>query len=348
LSIIDTAKSGPSSAEISRGKSSRTDDRSSLNLELLSQIITEDDSGLVRLLFDVRPGSSETVGRPRTRALTLSMKDHIRSSMAKRLHTLVAFTSGLRKLPERHDQERRHSARRYVYDWSSTNEHVDYGPYSHDGSGKVDWTLLEAAMTCISSNFAYVMSHLSPPQGLFYSIPHRTLTDPTLPEDWAGVCGFWLGTYSFLDYTGLVAFNAGLLDIGLSRQIDLRPQPEATGDLLRMQLKLDNSVINSPSLRSNVPICTDLPPLYFSGQSHGTDFPAHPLTEVKGFAALVAGGREVKWKFIIQYHGSEQWQLEGVQPGGVRSGGIFGGALTSRVASDLCYELSTWMRHTDF
>ena len=40
--------------------------------------------------------------------------------------------------------------------------------------------------------------------------------------------------------------------------------------------------------------------------------------------SLVPGGREVRWRFVIGYAGHDQWQLEGVQPGGIRSGGIYG------------------------
>lgn len=300
----------------------RADDRSSRNLLLLETVLLENEGGLERLMFDggksAPKAASDDLGRPQTRAMTAAIRDRNRSDACRRLHTLYGLSA-------RDKFERKHFYKRYVYDWALTNERTDYGPYDRDGSGRVNWILLEAAMACICRAFQEaVAGQLSAPQGLFSSIPYRTLSDPTLPADWARVTGSWMGTYSFLDYSSLLAFNAGLIDIS-GRSFDLRDEPEVCGDLLRMDLKLDDSVRAHPSLKTNVPICNDLPPLYFSGNSRGTEYPSQPRTTIKGFAALAVGGREVKWKFIIEYHGVDQWQLEGVQPGGVRSGGIFGG-----------------------
>ncbi len=93
-----------------------------------------------------------------------------------------------------------------------------------------------------------------------------------------------------------------------------------------MELKLDESVKDDWRLKTDIPAEDDpaYPKLYFRGLSRGQGFTGNPVTVVKGFAALVPGGREVRWKFIIAYNGSDQWQLEGVQPGGIRSGGVFG------------------------
>lgn len=187
-------------------------------------------------------------------------------------------------------------------------------------------------MVCIWQGFHDAAGgYLSAPQGLFYSVPYRTLPDPALPEDWARVTGIWLGTYAFLDYSRLLAFNGGPAYAEGGHSLDLRDEEEVCGDLLRMELALDNSVREDPVLKSNVPISRDLPPLYFTGTSQGSEYPSHPTTTIKGFAALAIGGREVKWKLIVEYHGVDQWQLEGIQPGGVRSGGIFGGEFHDHV-----------------
>lgn len=323
LSIIDTAKSRPSEIDLAEGRTARADDRSSKNLQLLSSILYQYEGGLERLMFDSGKSTtrlaSDDLGRPQTRAMTSANKDRSRSDACRRLHTLYGLSA-------RDRYERRHFYRRYVYDWALTSAATDFGPFDRKGSGRVNWMLLEAVMACISQAFQEVAAgQLSAPQGLFYSIPHRTLPNPTVPEDWAGVTGVWLGTYAFLDYSSLLAFNAGLVDVGIGRSFDLRDEPEVCGDLLRMELKLDDSVRTHALLQTNVPICDDLPPLYFTGDSRGTDYPSHPRTTIKGSAALTVGGREVKWKIIVEYHGVDQWQLEGVQPGGVRSGGIFGG-----------------------
>jgi hypothetical protein len=310
LSIIDTAQSRPSPRDLAEGRTAQADDRSSRNLQLLTGILYDNEGTLERLVFDGgKPTArlaSDDLGRPRTRAMTSAIKDRSRSDACRRLHTLYGLSA-------RDKRERKHFYRRYVYDWSLTNAVTDFGPFDRDGSGHVNWMLLEAAAVCIVQAFQEVVAgQLSPPMGLFYAIPYRSLPNPAVLSDWAGVTGTWLGTYAFLDYSSLLAFNAGLVDVGFGRSFDLRDEPEVCGDLLRMELQLDDSVRADRVLRSNVPFCEDLPPLYFTGHSRGTDYPSHPRTTIKGFAALTVGGREVKWKFVVEYHGRDQWQLEGV------------------------------------
>ncbi len=93
---------------------------------------------------------------------------------------------------------------------------------------------------------------------------------------------------------------------------------------MNLDLRLDKTISHDPRLATSLPVCTDLPVLFFSGYSRGNGSPHGAAIGVRGRASLVPGGREVRWRFIIHYGGHDQWQLEGVQPGGVRSGGIFG------------------------
>lgn len=321
LSIIDTAKFAPSAAELAQGKLPQVDDRSSLNLQLLDKI-PQRFHGFDRLIFEAfkheGPLQSSYIGRRFTRSVAHALREEGRPESASRLHALFGLT-----MHERLTPNSRGMARRKVYDWSLTNEDTDYGPFKMDGSGKVNWSLLEGACSTISRSFELcVDGHLALPHGMSYAIPYRTLPDPSVPHDWARVQGSFLGTYAFIDYSDLLAFNTGTA-LAFDRRPDLTDEPEACGALLRMDLKLDDRVKGDPILNTKVPMCTDLPPLYFSGQSRGQGY-SHPLTAVKGFAALVPGGREVRWKFIVAYNGVDQWQLEGVQPGGVRSGGIYG------------------------
>lgn len=325
LSILDTAKYGLTKFEVAQGKAGMVDDRSSLNIQLL-QTMQQHSHGLERLLFETRRKDDvpdheleHSPGRPMTRSRTVAARDATRPESASRLHALFGLT-----MKERIDSKLRGTARRKVYNWDFTSQDTDYGPFCLDGSGKVNWSLLEAAATAICRNFELcVDGRVAIPGGLAYAIPHRTLTDPTVPEDWARVTGVWLGTYAFLDYSDLFAFNAGT-NMGLGVPPNLEDEPEACGDLMRMESKLDMSVKHDPRLKTNVPVSEDLPVLYFTGQSRGTGYQSHPITAVKGFAALVKGGREVRWKFVIAYNGVDQWQLEGVQPGGIRSGGVYG------------------------
>jgi hypothetical protein len=320
LDIIDTAKFAPTESELANGKHPGLDDRSSLNLQSLFRT-DQDSRGLERLVFDNNetrnPGLlfdwpfSRPLTRSMIQAASAAELDKERPESALRLHALYGIT-----MRERRENRYLGRARRKIYNWNLTNDSTDYAPFLKDGSGKVNWNLLEGARSGISRNFEYcVDGRISLPHGMSFAIPHRTLSDPTTPNDWARVQGSWLGTYAFIDYSDLLAFNTA------HNPPELTNEPEACGALLRTELKLDPSVKDDPKLRTKVPMSSDLPPLYFSGVSRGQ---GQLLATVKGFAALVIGGREVRWKFVVAHQGVNQWQLEGVQPGGVRSGGIFG------------------------
>ncbi|OAP54520.1 hypothetical protein AYL99_10968 [Fonsecaea erecta] len=328
LDILDTAKFALSTRDIASGKTPKEDDRTtSLNLQILSDLIAHRE-GIESLIHDV--GSQRMVRRARsdectlastlrfTRSMTACENDKNRPESASRLHVLYGLTTR-----ERIEHRARGAARRKVYNWSLSGPDNDYGPFHRDGSGKVDWSLLEAVVSVISLNFSMcVEGRIAMPQGFCYSLPHRTLTDPTTPNDWARVTGTWLGTYSWLDYADLVSFNTWTSDFAAQPTLD--DEPEDCGDLMKLELKLDDAVSHDPRLFTTLAVCTDLPVLYFSGLSRGHAGIHRPVIGVRGCASLVPGGREVRWRFIINYGGQDQWQLEGVQPGGVRSGGVFG------------------------
>ena len=98
----------------------------------------------------------------------------------------------------------------------------------------------------------------------------------------------------FLHWEDLVEFNS-------IRMPGLRPTlengPEACGGLMKMELKLDMRLKNDPTLQPKSPICDDLPMLYFSGISRSWDF--QMATAVRGSVCLAAGGREVRWRYIV-------------------------------------------------
>jgi hypothetical protein len=328
LSIIDTAKFTPTPYDITHGRLPLEDDRYlSRNLQLLPNDMEND--GLESLVHDTWTQSVPTYAgsdgnpwnspsRPVTRSMTWSDPGKHRPESASRLHVLYGLTRR-----ERVENRARGFARRKVYDWSLSGPDNDYGPFKRDGSGRVDWSLLEGIHSVIARNFALVVEgQIAVPQGFCFSIPHRTLADPTVPEDWARVTGQWLGTYSFLDYADLLAFNTWDSQFGPSPTLD--DEPEACGDVMRLELKLDKTISSDPRLHTSLPISADLPQLFFSGLSKAHTGMHRPSIGVRGSAMLMAGNREVRWRFIIAYGGQDQWQLEGVQPGGVRSGGVFG------------------------
>lgn len=211
LDILDTAKSFPSARDMKGGKKAELDDRElSLNLACLpsNYNFTGEFDGLVRGLptsaggaglYGVgdsavmnMPGSwNSTPGRPFTRSLaTRKLDKMVRSEAGSRLHVLCGLT-----VREEHDVKAVGRARRITYDWNLTNQENDYGPFKADGSGEVDWRRLESVCTVVARQFSSaVRSRMILPQGFCFSIPHRTLTDPTIPEDWARVTGTWCGT----------------------------------------------------------------------------------------------------------------------------------------------------------
>lgn len=318
----------------------------------------------------------ETQGLP-LRRLTRSVARAQRStpsSAASRLHILHGLTER-----ERGSKIARGQARQLVYDWSLALEDRDFGPFTAHGSA--DWRVLEAIYSVVIRNFEvtcmvdsdrpYVPSsrrnripQLIVPQGFRNSIPNLVPINPSIPRDWARVTGNWLGTYCFLDYSDLFFFNAGFQP---NQRPSLDDYEEACGDLMRLDLALVESeegdennpdpIFQDPRLQSKLPYDDRLPILFFRGTSQGANSPSghSPLISVRGRVNLMPGGREVRWRFIINYAGGDQWQLECVQPGGPGSGGVFG--LWTHVDHEpggpvgpVCYfpeELCKMKRHAD-
>lgn len=326
LSIIDTIKFAPTRAEISQGKLLEVDDRSSPILQRLGDphSYQRGMDFLIHEYFSNEPSQTRESytwpGRPMTRARAVSTQSSARTEAASRLHVLHGLTN-----KERTDYKLRNQARQKVYDWDNTSQKTDYGPFAFDNTGKVNWPLLESVMCLICHCFeCCIQGQLALPTGLCYSIPHRTLVPPTTQHDWARVQGSWLGTYAFVPYENLLAYNGGPVMGHATR--DLNTAQDLIGDVLKMELMVDESVKDDGKLKTEIPSAEDpdYPTLYFRGLSRGQGQNGSPMTSVKGFTSLIPGGREVRWKFIIAYGGSDQWQLEGVQPGGIRSGGIYG------------------------
>lgn len=315
LDIIDTAKACPTPEELKAGKKLEVDDRglsSNLSLLPINYHFTPEFDRLIRGLpalaakrhvgsgygidstsVPSMPGSWEsTPGRPMTRSQSAREMDRIvRSEAASRLHVLCGLTEW-----EERDGKAIGRARRITYDWNDTDELNDYGPFKRDGSGEIDWRRLEAICTVVARQFALaVRGRMILPQGFCFSLPYRTLVDPTVPNDWARAQGTWCGTYVFLHWEDLVEFNAFQNAADRPR---LENGPEACGGLMKLELKLDMKLRDDPKLQTKMPICDDLPILYFSGLSKSYDF--QMATEVRGMVCLAPGGREVRWRYIVQ------------------------------------------------
>lgn len=293
LDMISTARSAPTQREVELGRLAVTDDRSSRNIALLPtpyKFSIRFDR-LVRGSYQQKSeenGSAlwHSPGRPTTRSMAGAPGP--RTEAACKLHVLCGVTE-----LESKDHRALGAARCIVYDWDLTNEVNEYGPFKDDGSGDVDWPRLEAVCSVVTHQFGRaVQGRMTLPQGFDYSIPYRTLIDPTEPNDWARVTGTWCGTYVFLNWEDLLEFNT------MTQRPSLEDGPESCGGLMKLELKLNEDLKDDPKLNTNLPICTDLPPLYFSGISRSSDF--YMATIVRGMACLTPNGKEVRWRFIIK------------------------------------------------
>ncbi|KIW09625.1 uncharacterized protein PV09_00492 [Verruconis gallopava] len=335
LDIIDTADASPAVGNEGTGRSR--------NISLLptNSLFSEYSDSLIRgtlvpkiAIFDKDESDSQQMastigqyragswqwdpspGRPMTRSrAALEAEKFRKSENSSRLHVLRGITAY-----EEEDEKDAGRSRRICYDWTLTNERNEYGPWKDDGSGKTDWRRIEAIASVVTRQFIQtVKDRVSLPQGFAYSLPNRVSIDPSVPDDWAGIQRRWVGTYVFMHWEDLVEFNESR---GTSIRSSLEYTPEACGGLMKLDLKLNMDLKDDPTLNTMLPVCFDFPPLYFSGLSRSEEW--QMATAIRGMCCLAPGGREVRWRYIVHYGGSDQWQLEGVQPGGVRSGCVYG------------------------
>lgn len=313
LEIVDTAKICPTPEEVRAGKRAEVDDRElSKNLALLptNYDFTTEFDGLVRGLpasvvkkntgyrYGVSdaavsmPGGWHSPGRPNTRSqATVQWDKLVRSEAGSRLHVLCGLTQR-----EEKDEKALARARRVTYDWELTEPRNEWGPLKVDGSGEVDWRRLESICVVVVRQFTMaIRGRMTLPQGFCFSFPYRTLSDPTQPEDWARAQGTWMGTYVFMHWEGLVEFNTFR---AASNRPTLEDGPESCGGLMKLELQLNMALKDDPKLHTNLPICEDLPPLYFSGISRSCDF--QMATFIRGMACLAPGGKEVRWRYIVR------------------------------------------------
>jgi hypothetical protein len=304
VDIIETAYSSPPTNLISNETPVDYERRQSISIRTLQEafLMSRDAEKTIHDFtadYSLRPSIPPELlfphpGRPITRSM-VSERKHV-SENASKLHTFFGPT----KCEKRSDYAQG-QARCIVYDWHLTGPETDYGPYKDIKSGQwgqVNWRSLEAVSSLITQHMELLASdHMTFPQGFKYALPYQMPVAPARPEDWAGVTGNWLGTYSFLDWTVLHHFNVHVYENGGRMSLDACD--EARGDLMHLELHLDDSVKTDPRLATKMPVCEDLPVLYFKGTSRGTGA-TRPYIQVRGTASLIPGARQVRWRFIIR------------------------------------------------
>jgi hypothetical protein len=303
VDIIETAYARPLAASISRENVLYCKHRQSLSISTLEETFAKCREA-ERAIHDYNGDpSSDANGpealpslpcRPVTRSMSSSHKPV--SENQSKLHIYFGLTSR-----ERRSDYCLGQARCIVYNWHLTSAECDFGPFKDVKSGQwgqVNWHYLEAVSSLITRHMELLVGdQMSFPRGFRHALPYQMPVNPGCPEDWAGVTGAWVGTYSFLDWTILNQFNSHHWQNQHPPVLD--SHDEARGDLMHLDLHLDNSLQTDPRLATKMPVCEDLPMLYFSGLSRGTGM-NRPYISVRGTASLLPGVRQVRWRFLIR------------------------------------------------
>lgn len=300
LDIIDTA-GGYQEEHLNAKAGSRVEYRKSKNMarltdrQVYNDLFRFIDKYEGRVLNSASAESSPSAIHGHFTRSVARLERPYRSDEIGRFHVLFGLTDA-----EEQFGKGKAAARRLVYDMSMTSAASDYGPFHLDGSGRVNWQLLEALCVVIGRNVKQCSIGLvTLPQGISYSLPHLTRPNPILHDDWAGVTGSWFGTYCFLEYQDLLNYNIGY-------QGGIRPslegQIEACGDLMKLDLRIDTSqrILNDWRLTTTLPERGDPPPLFFAGFSMSHGDPAHPRILVRGRVSVLPSGKEVRWRYIIR------------------------------------------------
>ncbi|KAK4704567.1 hypothetical protein P7C70_g1641, partial [Phenoliferia sp. Uapishka_3] len=229
--------------------------------------------------------------------------------------------------PTLSDANKRLKALRLVYDVRNYCHETSFGPYRRDGSGRVDWTLLESIRTVTDFNVELAVERegwgmdpvtdvgledIGKGKGLGWADTARRDVSGKSPRDWAGVEQEWIGTYAYLDWEVFEALNSDherLAPGGTLRLTDFR---EAIGDLMSLKLVLDPP--------STDPTRNDLfPRLSFTGTLGPRHIPPNSASPILSIVGNVSRGPSpdfaTKWQYRVNYSGAVQWSLEGVQVG---------------------------------
>ncbi|CAK3927571.1 hypothetical protein DOTSEDRAFT_46814 [Lecanosticta acicola] len=252
-------------------------------------------------------------------------------------------------------------ARSKVYDLREYTDDTLWGPFMHDGSGRVDWEKVEAIMIVLGYNLNkfYRRSEGRFPQiwkdewtgatpNSYKSVPCpgptremerdeemfkiRELALSLDAQDPYGVTGSWMRVVCFLDYNDLYAFNFSdrIPDDQLREPIDI----EEAIRLIRIKLQVtrieppgsgdedeDDDGMDWSNFQGE-----RLPVVHFRGTSRSlhASWDPNANSRIRGSVRQTPEG-EIRWTSFSIFHGEERWRSEGVQVGGIKSArGILG------------------------
>ncbi|KAH9936501.1 uncharacterized protein B0H18DRAFT_974101 [Fomitopsis serialis] len=218
-------------------------------------------------------------------------------------------------------------SRAYVYDMRRYTWGNDFGPYSMDGSGRVNWEHVQAVHHLMSMQVVPPQEDADGEQTVFtifpLSLPYCQSIIPADvdlgQEDWAGVAGSWQCSFCFCDHRQLLVLNNFIF-------IDGEPEgPQGDQPLTMSVLEREDFVEVFRTINIEIRVI-----------STETD-PAHPsrpkinwVGSIGPFATMVGSvhvtpDNHIRWHFKSGELGNAMWSSEGIQIGGVRSSyGILG------------------------
>ncbi|KAH7127137.1 hypothetical protein B0J11DRAFT_295998 [Dendryphion nanum] len=222
-------------------------------------------------------------------------------------------------------------ARSRIYDLRNYTAKTRWGPFRADGSGKVDWEMLESIMIDIGytsdTSCPRFMPYFRPTWSEpFFGItrdrvranyPSTLPIEPEIPLDLRdpyNVSGLWHRIVCFLGYNDLYDFNyrSGEIPDGQPRE------PIKIEENIRhivMRLQVTDIVPPIPTDGQDLPI------VHFAGASKSLDISWDPnaSSRIRGQVRLTPEG-EVHWTVISIFSGGEErWRSEGIQVGGPNS-----------------------------
>ncbi|KAF2009714.1 hypothetical protein BU24DRAFT_497283 [Aaosphaeria arxii CBS 175.79] len=223
-------------------------------------------------------------------------------------------------------------ARSRIYDLRNYTDKTEWGPFRDDGSGKVDWEMIESVMIDLSYNTTICCPRFLPHFLPIWSDPFggvvrdrvRANYPPSLPKepdipldlkDPYNVSGLWHRIVCFLDYNDLFAYNFSSQAIGVSP--DEPRSPLQTDEAIRhIIMRLQVTEVLPPGPYDN----PALPIVKFAGVSKSMDVSWDPNanSKIRGEVRLTCEG-EVRWTTISVFFGEERWRSEGIQVGGINS-----------------------------
>ncbi|KAI0754793.1 hypothetical protein C8Q80DRAFT_1141147 [Daedaleopsis nitida] len=225
-----------------------------------------------------------------------------------RLHTHYGLT------PRDFEPHARTLSRAYVYAMRHYKYDNDFGPFTMDGSGRVNWVHVRA--------IHHVMSlHVVPPDVSTQMTPMAYTIFPmcmpwtmsVIPEavklddarDWAGVTGRWQCSFCFCDHRELMLFNGASTSETEPLNTELFDDPDFI-EVFR-SIYVDLRVLGT----EEDPDHLGRPRIDFGGSIDGN-------ATIVGFVKVTPDGH-IRWHFTSGEHGNAIWSSEGVQVGNVRS-----------------------------